>query len=198
MRYVLGVGSGHEVYGITRAACAFVAGVLAACSGNAAPSASPKPAPAPSAVAPPSAAAPPARIPSSDPDRRAEPAIGATSKSSVCPSDARSVVRVVDPTYCEAPRAVFFHADDCLLGTRVSPISVDGRPIGFRNDHIGPHSILGLCGVRSGDVWTAINGRSLATPDDALTLYPQLIHADKLMLQLLRDGRPHTVEIALR
>jgi type II secretory pathway component PulC len=154
------------------------AALLEACSGRAAP----KPAPVPGSAA--------------APDSTHLVAVGA-SKQTICPSDARSVVRIVDASHCEAPRAVFFEADDCLLGTRITPVSVEGRPIGFRNDRIGEHSILGLCGVRSGDVWTAINGQSVATPDDALTLYPRLVHADKLTLQLLRDGRNFAIEIAL-
>jgi type II secretory pathway component PulC len=106
---------------------------------------------------------------------------------------------VIDATHCEAPRALFLDADDCLIASpAIKPVVVDGKAIGLRNDRIGSNSILGLCGVHSGDVWTRVNGETVAEPEDALQLYPKLRKAEKLTIDLLRDGESHTIEIAFR
>jgi type II secretory pathway component PulC len=93
---------------------------------------------------------------------------------------------------------VFFGGSGCLMThPTVTQVLQDGRAIGFRA-RVGRNSVFGLCCVRSSDVWTKINGESIATPEDALELYPKLPRADKLVIDLLRDGKGVAVEIAFR
>jgi general secretion pathway protein C len=102
------------------------------------------------------------------------------------------------PTHCEAPRAIIFGNDDCLLSQpQLSPVSLNGRIIGFRHDSIPTRSVYALCGIRSGDVWTTVNGVTLDTPDQALELYPRLRESDHLHITLLRDDNPFEVQIDL-
>jgi membrane-associated protease RseP (regulator of RpoE activity) len=126
-----------------------------------------------------------------------EPSTKATAEA--CPSDARGAVRSSDERHCELDRDVWFGEHDCLIATpSITQVSAGGRAIGFRNDSIGRNSVLSLCGIRPGDIWTKVNGGSVATADDVLELYPKLRHADKLTIDLLRDGESVAVEIALR
>src|SRR5262245_3963189 len=126
--------------------------------------------------------APPQTIPAP----QAAPPTGAPTQNAACPADARGAVQASDARHCRVDRALFFGEHDCLIATpSIQPVSQAGRAIGFRNDSIGPSSVLGLCGIRSGDVWTKVNGASVATPDDVLELYPKLRAAEKLVIDLL-------------
>ena len=92
-----------------------------------------------------------------------------------------------------------FGDDDCLLTRpQLSPVSVSGRVIGFRHDSIPSHSVYAHCGIRSGDVWTTVNGVTLDSPDQALELYPRLRASDHLSIALLRGNEPVEVQIDLR
>jgi general secretion pathway protein C len=58
--------------------------------------------------------------------------------------------------------------------------------------------VYARCGIRSGDIWTQVNGVALDSPDQALELYPRLRDNDRLSIALLRDGRPMQVQIELQ
>ena len=76
-------------------------------------------------------------------------------------------------------------------------MSIAGRAVGFKDASIRSKSVYGRCGIRPGDVWTAINGHSLATPEDALKFYQSLRHSNQLEIELLRDDAPIKVHIAV-
>ena len=116
-----------------------------------------------------------------------------------CAADALRVVRSISPTHCEVPRAVFLDDRDCLLAQpQLTPHLVEGRVVGYRHDSIPSRSVYAACGVRSGDVWTKLNGEALNSPDQALKLYPSLRESERLQIELLRGARALEVLIELR
>jgi type II secretory pathway component PulC len=122
-----------------------------------------------------------------------------TAPPSSCAQDAIESVRKLSPTHCQAPKAAVFGDDDCLLSRpQLAPVTEAGRVIGFRHDSIPSRSVYARCGIRSGDIWTQVNGVALDSPDQALELYPRLRASEQLSIALLRDGRPVQVHIELQ
>ena len=114
-------------------------------------------------------------------------------------ADALGVVRSIGPTHCEVPRAVLFDGKDCLLAQpRLTPYAVEGQVLGFRNDSIPSRSVYAVCGIRSGDVWTKINGEPLDSPERALRIYPKLRESEQLKIELLRGAQSLEVQLDLR
>lgn len=117
---------------------------------------------------------------------------------SPCPDHTDGAVRVVDPTHCQVSRALFFDAQNCLLAEpRIVQVTSQGRVIGIRNDSLGARSVYARCGIRSSDVWTAVNGHSLANAEDVLAAYTALRQSQQLNIELLRSNRPLTVRLTL-
>jgi type II secretory pathway component PulC len=124
--------------------------------------------------------------------------LGAAPGSS-CAQDALEAVRKLSPTHCQAPKAVVFGDEDCLLSRpQLAPVTEGGRVIGFRHDSISSRSVYARCGIQSGDIWTQVNGMALDSPDHALELYPSLRASDQLSIALLRGGRSVQVQIDLQ
>jgi hypothetical protein len=143
-------------------------------------------------------AAPPPPQPSHDSAEASAPPAHLSPEGG-CPDDAQGSVRQIDATHCEVAKAVFFGDNQCLLSQpKLSQVIEGGRAIGVRHHDVRSRSVCALCGIRSGDVWTRLNGATLDTPDAVLALYPTLRQQDKLRIDLLREGRPHTIEIQLR
>jgi hypothetical protein len=115
-----------------------------------------------------------------------------------CPDDARGAVRILAPTHCTVPRAVFFGDQDCLLAQpRLSAVSAGARTIGFRQHDVPSRSLYALCGLRPGDVWLRVNGTALDSPEAALALYPSLRAQPILRIDVQRDGTPLQVQLDL-
>jgi len=115
---------------------------------------------------------------------------------SACPDRAAGVVRVVDPTHCEVAQSVFFGERHCLLSNpKIVQVTIQGKVVGIRNESISVRSVYARCGIRSSDIWTAINGRSLANPEDVLAAYASLRQSERLDIELLRSNRPLTVHV---
>jgi type II secretory pathway component PulC len=68
----------------------------------------------------------------------------------------------------------------------------------FRDESLRRKSVYALCGIRSGDVWTRVNSRSLATPEEALELYGKLRENDQLVIDLVRSGKNIQLQITFR
>lgn len=59
-------------------------------------------------------------------------------------------------------------------------------------------SLPGHAGLKSGDVVKRVNGYALASPQDAITAFGVLRSERNLSVDLVRDGHPQTLEIAVR
>jgi general secretion pathway protein C len=77
---------------------------------------------------------------------------------------------------------------------RIVPEARDGRIIGFRLSGIQRGSLLGLLGLRSGDVIETINGNRIANAETALQAYVRLRTAERLKVQLVREGQTMTID----
>ncbi len=69
---------------------------------------------------------------------------------------------------------------------------------GMRIQSIKPRSIFRRMGLRNGDVLTGVDGRSINSIDDALSIYNGLKNSAELSLQINRRGRPYNIKYAIR
>lgn len=86
-----------------------------------------------------------------------------------------------------------------LATVTVSPSFARGRFVGWRIDGARDLARWNTAGMalQRGDVVTAVNGGSLERPDDALTVFHALRGAAELRVDVLRDGRPMTLRVAV-
>jgi general secretion pathway protein C len=81
---------------------------------------------------------------------------------------------------------------------RAVPELRDGQPIGIRLLSVRSGSPVTAFGLLNGDLLLQVNGRSLATPDDALAAYTALRSADHIWLLIERGGRPIRIDYWIR
>jgi hypothetical protein len=74
----------------------------------------------------------------------------------------------------------------------------DGRPMGFRLFAIKADGPFAKLGLQNDDVLVSISGLDLATPEHALDAYGKLKTARHLVLGLVRNGQPTTLEYTIR
>ena len=79
-------------------------------------------------------------------------------------------------------------------GARVVPAMKDGKPDGLKLYAIRPTSIYAKLGLANGDTLQKINGMSLDSAEKALEIYSKLRDSKKLTVELLRRGKPLTLE----
>ena len=99
------------------------------------------------------------------------------------------------------PRATldaFLHGGTSPRWPRVAPELRHGKPIGFRLSRIDRDGPFAAIGIESGDLVLEVNGRPIATPDDALAAYAALRNADRVWLVLERDGRRLRMDYDIR
>jgi kynurenine formamidase len=77
---------------------------------------------------------------------------------------------------------------------RLVPSVIDGRAAGFKLYAIRPGSVFNLLGLENGDTLSAVNGRSITSPEHALEAYAALRGARGLTLSVIRRGKPLTLE----
>lgn len=81
---------------------------------------------------------------------------------------------------------------------RVRPHFTNGKPDGLSLTQIKPNSIFQRMGIRSGDVITGVDGKSIESVDDALKLYRSLQSSSSVKLQLKRRGRLKTIDYDIK
>ena len=69
---------------------------------------------------------------------------------------------------------------------------------GIQISNIRPRSIFRRMGLRSGDVITSVDGNELTSVDDGLQLYDSLKSSSSLTVDILRLGRPETIEYEIK
>lgn len=80
---------------------------------------------------------------------------------------------------------------------RVVPSQRDGETVGFKFYGVRPTSPLYVAGVHSGDLLTAVDGKSITSIDAAMETFVGLRKATSLRLELERRGTPWTLEISI-
>lgn len=96
-------------------------------------------------------------------------------------------------------RAVHNGFGTFLSTVTVSPVLSHGRFVGFRLDHARHLTRWNTAGMalRTGDIVTRVNGRSVERPDDALAVFEGLTTATELRVEVLRDGSPRELHLAV-
>jgi general secretion pathway protein C len=81
---------------------------------------------------------------------------------------------------------------------RVVPVALGGRAGGLRLDAFAAEGFVARLGLQPGDVIQRVNGVRVADAGALLSLFSQLPHEDSFTLDLLRQGRPVTINYELR
>ncbi len=77
---------------------------------------------------------------------------------------------------------------------RIRPHFTNGEPDGLRLTGIRPNSIFYRMGLKSGDVITGVDGKSIVSVDDALKLYQNLQSSSNVKVDIKRMGRSKTLD----
>jgi serine protease Do len=86
-------------------------------------------------------------------------------------------------------------ADFAALSTAVrGSFSTSGLAV----DQIAGGTIFERAGLRAGDVVTAVDGSRLRSLDDAANLYARASTARTITAQIIRNGRPMTLHVAIQ
>ncbi len=108
------------------------------------------------------------------------------------PEPAETVERVsVSPAQAEEALA---NLGDLLNQATFRPHLEDGKPAGISITAIKPNAIFRKLRLRNGDIITGVNGRSIATVDDALNVFNSLSLDGPVQVQIKRRGQEQTLE----
>ncbi|MGA9521379.1 MAG: type II secretion system protein GspC [Myxococcaceae bacterium] len=101
-------------------------------------------------------------------------------------------IRAVNENEYEVPRneidKTLSNLNDIAMQARIVPSFKDGVAQGFKLFSIRPDSIYSKIGVQNGDVIKRINGFDLNSPEKALEVYSKLKEANRVDLELERNG----------
>lgn len=87
---------------------------------------------------------------------------------------------------------------DLLKGTAIGPERENGRVIGVRILGVRPGSVLAVLGIESGDRLVTLNGYDMSDPEKMLEAYATLRGAPRLMLGMVRGGKPMGLDYTVR
>jgi general secretion pathway protein C len=85
-----------------------------------------------------------------------------------------------------------------MRAVKLRPNQKNGRVTSLTVNRVSKHTLLAALGVRNGDQLRAINGFSLTNPEKALEAYSRLRTASELNLELVRRGKPVTIQYRIR
>jgi general secretion pathway protein C len=85
-----------------------------------------------------------------------------------------------------------------MRGTRVLPVQKGGKVSGLRLFGVREGSLLQTLGLRNGDEVQSINGFQLSSPEKALQAYARLRTASHITVQIVRFGKPTSIDLAIR
>gem|GEM_PF-122201 len=78
---------------------------------------------------------------------------------------------------------------ELMRQARIVPEQENGKVVGIRLFGVRPDTLLGTLGMLNGDRLQTINGFDMASPEKALEAYARLRTADKLTVQINRNGQ---------
>ena len=103
-----------------------------------------------------------------------------------------SGIRAIDDSHYEVPRAeidrTLSNLNDVAMQARIVPAFKDGVAQGFKLFSIRPDSIYPKIGIQNGDVIRRINGFDLNSPEKALEVYSKLKEANRIDIEVERNG----------
>jgi hypothetical protein len=90
------------------------------------------------------------------------------------------------------------HTEEWANQARIVPYFEGGVCRGFKLFSIRPGSLFERIGLCNGDVISRIDGYDIAAPDKALEVYGHLKGRKRVDVELVRQGKPHSLEIVIR
>ncbi len=83
---------------------------------------------------------------------------------------------------------------DLMNQATIRPHIEDGRPAGIAITGIRPNAIFRKMRLRNGDVITGVNGRSIESVEDAITVFEDLTSSSEIKVDIKRRGRNQTLD----
>ena len=78
---------------------------------------------------------------------------------------------------------------DLMTQVRVRPYFRRGKPQGLIVSQIKPDSVFASLGLMNGDILVNVNGKQIASPEEALTLYNNLKSGSEVSIEITRRGQ---------
>jgi general secretion pathway protein C len=117
-------------------------------------------------------------------------------------ADLRKGIQAVSPTEYNIDRGVvdkiLENQAELMKQARIVPVQENGRVVGVRLLGVRQDALLGVLGMKNGDVLKTINGFEMGSPEKALEAYARLRTADKLTVQIERDGKTVNLDYNIR
>ncbi len=85
-----------------------------------------------------------------------------------------------------------------MTDARLLPNAKDGKVEGFNLSEVKPAGVFGMVGLKNGDTLLRINEINLDSPDKAMQSFIALKGQNRIKLDLIRDGRPVTLNYEIR
>ena len=84
------------------------------------------------------------------------------------------------------------------VGQLMTQARIVPRETGLQITSIKPGSLFRRLGLRNGDVIQGVNGRSIRSVDDALSIYRRLLSSNSVAVDIQRRGRRWTMKYSIR
>lgn len=126
-----------------------------------------------------------------------EPATGApgTAKPGALASLSGAGSYVIDQ---RALTAALDNIGQAMTDARLLPNAKDGKVDGFNLSEVKPAGIFGMVGLKDGDTLLKVNNVAFDSPDKAMQSFMSLKGQNRVKLDLMRDGRPLTLNYDIR
>ena len=86
---------------------------------------------------------------------------------------------------------------ELMKQARMEPHVVNGKTDGFEVKMIKPNTIFTALGLQKGDIVKEVNGLTLDSPEKALQIFQQLREAQHIVVAVVRDNAPLSLEYNL-
>lgn len=86
------------------------------------------------------------------------------------------------------------NVNNLMQQARVRPHFTNGKADGLSLTGIKPNSIFHDMGLKSGDIITSVNGKTIESVEDVLSFYKSLQTSESVKLELKRRGRLKTID----
>ncbi len=144
----------------------------------------------------------PAAAPSPPPEPSASRAVSRIGGAKPLDPDLKKGIQAVSPTEYNIDRGVvdkiLENQAELMRQARIVPVQENGRVVGVRLLGVRQDALLGVLGMKNGDVLKTINGFEMGSPEKALEAYARLRTADKLTVQIQRDGKTINLDYNIR
>jgi general secretion pathway protein C len=97
-----------------------------------------------------------------------------------------------------ALNAALDNIGQAMTDARLLPSTKEGKVEGFRVSEVKPTGIFGTVGIKNGDVLLRINDFPIDSPEKAIQSFVSLKGQSRIKLDLIRDGKPLSLNYDIR